>query len=63
MSKRTYHIRFRCFFGKNTGNYTDHNMVMELRKIGKWIEAYAYTHPGVQSITAKVWPQDKEAGA
>lgn len=60
MGKRMYHIRFRCYFGKNAGNYTDHNMVMELKEIGRWIEAYTFTHPNVHSITAKVWPQDEE---
>lgn len=59
MGKKKYHVRFRCHFGKDAKNYVDHNMTMEVKDIGKWIEAYTFTHPDVKSITAKVWPQDE----
>ena len=60
MSKKQQHIRFVCHFGGSVDNNTTHNMTMSVRDIGRWMEAYIYTHPNVQSITAKVWPQDKE---
>ena len=61
--KRKYHIRFRCFFGRNAGNYVDHNMTIPLSDVPKWLEAHHFTHPGVQSITMKYWPNDKEVQA
>lgn len=62
MEKKLYHIRFRCYFG-GRDNCTNHDMILPLAEIGKWMDAYMYTHPQVQSITAKIWPQDKEADA
>ena len=58
MSKRAYHVSFRCHY--RTGNDTQHNAHIQLNQIGKWMEAYIFTHPEVQSITAKIWPGDKE---
>lgn len=63
MGKKLYHIRFRCYFGGRPGNCTNHDMTLPLSEIGKWMDAYMYTHPGVQSITAKIWPQDEEVSA
>lgn len=59
MNKKQQHIRFVCHFGGKRDNQTIHNATMNVRDIGKWMEAYIYTHPNVRSITAKVWPQDE----
>ena len=56
--KREYSVSFFCYF-PNTGDITKHYQTMPLRDIPKWIEAYQFTHPTVESITAKVW-MDKE---
>ena len=61
MSKRAYHVSFRCYY--DTGNSTQHNATIPLNQIGRWMEAYIFTHPEVQSITAKIWPGDKEVDA
>lgn len=61
MSKRTYAITFRCKY--RNGGETSHRQVMPLSDIAKRIEAYVFTHPEVWSITAKIWPQDKEVEA
>lgn len=58
MGKRVYHVSFRCHY--STGNSTQHNAKIRLTEIGKWMEAYIFTHPDCQSITAKIWPRDKE---
>lgn len=52
--KRTYNISFRCYFPE-PGNYTTHRQVMPLTDIKKWIEAYQFTHPNVESISVKIW--------
>ena len=62
MSKRKYHIRFRCYFGEDRENYTTHNMVMPLKDIPRWLEAYHFTHPNLKSVTFKYWPNDPEEG-
>lgn len=59
-SKRAYHIRFRCFFGGKRDNYVDHNVTLALADVPKWLEAYHFTHPNVQSVTFKYWPNDEE---
>lgn len=62
-SKKVYHIRFRCFFGGTRDNYVDHNIMLALADIPRWLEAYHFTHPGVHSITLKYWPNDEEVQA
>lgn len=52
--KRTYDISFRCYY-RGAGNYTTHRQVMPLKNIPKWIEAYTFTHPNVESISVKIW--------
>lgn len=59
-AKKAYHIRFRCHFGKNPKNYVDHDAVMPLGDVPKWLEAYHFTHPNVQSVSMKYWPNDEE---
>lgn len=60
MSKRSYNVSFRCYFGGTPDNFTQHYIDMPLKDIPKWLEAYQFTHPNVQSITVKYWPTDKE---
>ena len=57
-TKRKYHLSIRCFYNKTT--HTQHNQIMPLKDIPKWLEAYIFTHPTVQRISVNVWPQDKE---
>lgn len=59
MGKRKYHISFRCFFPDGR---TQHHQTMTLSDIPKWLEAYTFTHPNVQSISVRFWPQDEEEG-
>lgn len=49
-----YEVSFHCYF-PGTGNITRHRQTMPLKDIKKWVEAYRYTHPMVQSITVKIW--------
>lgn len=46
-------ISFRCYYPN--GNKTNHTQTLQLEEIGRWIEAYQFTHPEVEAITAKVW--------
>ena len=56
---KQYAMSIRCHFpGK--GNYTQHYPVMPLKDVQKWVEAYEFTHPNVESVTIKVWLHDKE---
>lgn len=48
-----YKMNFRCFYDE--GNHTDHRRTLRLDEIGKWIDAYIYTHPEVTAITVKVY--------
>lgn len=56
--KKQYDLSFRCFYGPE--NSTTHRQTMPLKDIPKWLEAYIFTHPNVESITVKVWPNDEE---
>lgn len=49
-----YGISFRCYYEKPEDS-TTHYREMELQDVPKWVEAYRFTHPCVQSITVKVW--------
>ncbi len=60
--KRSYQISFRCYYPER-GGVTNHHQTMQLKDIPKWIEAYLFTHPAVQSITVKIWPHSKEGEA
>lgn len=59
---KEYNVSFRCYF-PGADNKTQHYMTMPLKDIAKWIEAYRFTHPTLQSITVKVWMQKDERGA
>lgn len=56
--KQTYYVSFRCYYGK--GEFTRHYQRVVLKDIPKWIEAYMFTHPNVESITVKVWKEEQE---
>lgn len=56
---KEYNMNFRCWF-EGSGRYTNHHQCMKLEDIAKWIEAYSFTHPTLQSITVKVWMKNKE---
>lgn len=58
MAKRKYHISFRCYY--DDGGKTNHHQTMTLNEIPKWLEAYHFTHPHVQSISVRYWPNDEE---
>ncbi|MDY3281294.1 hypothetical protein [Dysosmobacter sp.] len=60
--KKAYPISFRCYF-PGAGNIVNHYQTMPLRDIPKWIEAYLFTHPNVESISVKFWPHDGEENA
>lgn len=51
---KEYQMSIRCYFA-GVDNKTQHYQAMPLKDIAKWIEAYQFTHPNVESITIKVW--------
>lgn len=55
-----YKLSFLCNYPG--GHTTRHNQVMPLRDIKKWIEAYHYTHPAVESISVMVWLGEPREG-
>lgn len=59
MDKQKYDLSFRCYF-PGVNNVTNHQQTMQLKDIPKWIGAYYFTHPNVQSITVKVWFHDQD---
>ncbi len=56
---KDYNVSFRCSF-PGADNKTQHYMTMPLKDIAKWIKAYRFTHPNLQSITVKVWMKKDE---
>lgn len=56
--KPTYNICFRCKYPD--GGQTEHRQDLKLNEIHKWIEAYFYTHPRVETISVKIWKADGE---
>ena len=56
---KEYRLSIRCYF-PGTGNYTHHMQDMPLKDIPKWVEAYKFTHPKLESITVKIY-MNKEA--
>ena len=57
---KAYRLSIRCYF-PGTGNYTHHMADLPLKDVGKWVEAYRYTHPTLESISIKIY-MGKEAG-
>lgn len=56
---KKYKFSIRCYF-QNSNNYTHHLQSMELTDIRKWIEAYRFTHPNLESITFKIYLTDRK---
>lgn len=57
-TKRTkYDMSIRCHFGKN--NYTQHHQWLALEDVKKWVEAYRFTHPNVESFSIKIWVRER----
>lgn len=57
---KRYGMNFRCYF-PGTGNHTNHHCTMPLKDVERWVEAYQFTHPNIESITVKVWLKDFES--
>ncbi|MCG4525542.1 hypothetical protein NE579_15445 [Intestinimonas massiliensis] len=56
---KDYRLSIRCYYpGK--GNYTHHMQTLPLKDIGKWVEAYRFTHPDVESITVKIYMKQED---
>lgn len=54
-----YQLSIRCYF-PGVSNYTQHYPEIKLTEIPKWVKAYEYTHPNLQSITVKIWMKEDE---
>lgn len=54
MAIKKYKCSIRCYFQHNS-HYTHHLQMLTLDDIGKWIEAYRFTHPTLDSIIVKVY--------
>lgn len=52
---KEYSLSIRCFFIGST-RYTQHYAVMPLRDLEKWVEAYQYTHPTLESVMVRIRP-------
>lgn len=61
-TKPSYAMSIRCYF-PGANNRTQHYPVMPLKDIPKWVEAYRFTHPTVESITVKIWLKDEDKQA
>ena len=59
MSK-TYMCSFFCYF-EEAGSVTKHYQQLPLKDISKWIDAYRFKHPNVQSISVRVWFERESA--
>ena len=60
MSK-IYVVSFRCYYGEGQ-KYTQHTQELPLEDIGRWLEAYRFTHPAVYAISVKVWMNSLKKG-
>lgn len=50
---KEYGLSIRCYYDR--GEYTTHYRTMPLELVPKWVDAYTFTHPNVESITVKIW--------
>lgn len=53
MKTKEYSASIRCHYSDT--QYTQHRQILKANEIGKWIEAYRFTHPAVKAITIKIW--------
>ena len=58
-NNKVYRFSIRCYF-KHSSHYTHHLQTMTLDDIGRWMEAYRFTHPELDSICAKVYIDEGE---
>ena len=54
-----YLLSFRCYYPKSS-HYSHHVQELALEEIGRWMEAYRFTHPNVAAITVRVLIGRKE---
>lgn len=59
--RKIFVVSFRCYYGEGQ-KYTQHTQELPLEDIGRWIEAYRFTHPAVYAISVKVWMNSKKEG-
>ena len=48
-----YLLSFRCYCPESS-HYSHHVQELALEEIGRWMEAYRFTHPNVAAITVRV---------
>ena len=48
-----YLLSFRCYYPESS-HYSHHVQELALEEIGRWMEAYRFTHPKVTAITVRV---------
>ena len=53
-------ISIRCYYPGKPDNYTQHYPEIKLSELPKWIKAYQYTHPTMQSMSIKMWFKEDE---
>ena len=53
-----YKVSFHCYY---TENCTKHTQRLKLEEIPVWMKYYRFTHPGVKSISAKIWMDGNSA--
>lgn len=53
----TLGMNFRCYY--TDGQPCNHYRELSMEDVGKWMDAYKFTHPNCIAITVKVW-FDKE---
>ena len=50
---KKYLLSFRCYYPESS-HYSHHVQELALEEIGRWMEAYHFTHPTVAAITVRV---------
>lgn len=46
-------MSFRCYY--TDGQPCNHYRELAMEDVGKWMDAYKFTHPNCVAITVKVW--------
>ena len=57
-----YLLSFRYYYPESS-HYSHHVQELALEEIGRWMEAYRFTHPNVTAITVRVLFGRKEAAS
>lgn len=58
---KEYRFSIRCYF-EHSSHYTHHLQKMTLEDVGRWIEAYRFTHPTLTSVIVKCYITEEEDG-